>query len=668
MNIKEEINNLKKTLNNHNINYYVYDNPTISDSEYDQLLKKLEKLEIEFPEFATQDSPTQRIGGEVLDSFSTIQHRIPMQSLANAMNHSEIELFNKQLLKLLDQSENIEFVAEPKLDGLAVELVYEKGKFVYGSTRGDGITGEDITANLRTIQSIPLFINANMIPDLLEVRGEVFINYNDFKNLNKQREKNGESLFANPRNCAAGSLRQLDSKITAKRPLRIYCYAPGYIEGIKFHTQIDFLKQLPKWGFPVNPNIQLGKGINFLKEYYDNAEALKRKLDYDIDGVVFKVNSYELQERLGVRSKSPRWAIAGKLKAQQATTIIKNIVLSVGRTGAVTPVAKLNPVIVGGVTISNATLHNQDEIDRKGVRIGDTVIIQRAGDVIPEIVKVILEKRSSTSKDFHIPLKCPECLGEVCREKGDVVHRCINNHCIAKIIGGFEHFISKNCMNIDGLGINIVKLLIQKKLIFNVADLYYLKSEEISCLDGLGEKSAQNIINAINKSKKTQLSRFIHALGIRNIGQNASKILEKYFLGNLTNLMNADKNMLVSIHEFGSTMADSLVSYFNNNNNNQMIEKCINAGIVFDPVDMPIKSSISKKVFVFTGNLENISRKEAIYKIEKLGAKISSSISKNTDFVVVGEKPGNKLKKAQDLSIQILTENDFFDLLGNKLD
>ena len=664
MNIKKEIHKLKKELNQHNINYYVYDNPTISDSEYDQLLQKLENLENQSPELITSDSPTQRVGGAVLDSFSTIKHRLPMQSLSNAMNHSELELFNKQLLRLLNQSIDIEFVAEPKLDGLAVELVYEKGQFIGGSTRGDGIIGEDITENLKTIKSIPLLIHDNSVPDILEVRGEVFINYNDFKKLNEKREKLGESLFANPRNCAAGSLRQLDSKITAQRPLRIYCYAPGYIEGINFDTQIDFLQQLPKWGFPVNPNVKLGKGIEFLKSYYNEAEEFRRQLDYDIDGVVFKVNSYVLQERLGTRSKSPRWAIAGKLKAQQATTIIEDIILSVGRTGAVTPVAKLNPVLVGGVTISNATLHNQDEIDRKNIRVGDTVIIQRAGDVIPEIVKVVLEKRPSNALPFYISSICPECSSPVDRQEGDAVHRCINDDCIAKIIGRFEHFISKNCMNIDGLGINIVKLLIKKELIHDFADLFYLKIEELSCLEGLGKKSAQNIIMAIHQSKKTQLSRFIHALGIRNIGQNASKILEKHFLGDLNKLINANQDELISIHEFGITMSDSLLSYFTDDKNLKMIEKCLDSGIVFDTVDIPIESPISQKIFVFTGNLENLSRKEAILKIEKLGAKPSTSISKNTDFLIIGKKPGSKFKKAQDLDVEILTENEFLDLIN----
>ena len=664
MNIKKEIHKLKKELNQHNINYYVYDNPTISDSEYDQLLQKLENLENQSPELITSDSPTQRVGGAVLDSFSTIKHRLPMQSLSNAMNHSELELFNKQLLRLLNQSIDIEFVAEPKLDGLAVELVYEKGQFISGSTRGDGVIGEDITENLKTIKSIPLLIHDNSVPDILEVRGEVFINYNDFKKLNEKREKSGETLFANPRNCAAGSLRQLDSKITAQRPLRIYCYAPGYIKGVNFDTQIDFLQQLPKWGFPVNPNVKLGKGIEFLKSYYNKAEELRKQLDYDIDGVVFKVNSYLLQERLGTRSKSPRWAIAGKLKAQQATTIIEDIILSVGRTGAVTPVAKLNPVLVGGVTISNATLHNQDEIDRKNIRIGDTVIIQRAGDVIPEIVKVVLEKRPSNTSPFYISSICPECSSPVDRQEGDAVHRCINDDCIAKIIGRFEHFISKNCMNIDGLGINMVKLLIKKELIHNFADLFYLKIEELSCLEGLGKKSAQNIITAIHQSKKTQLSRFIHALGIRNIGQNASKILEKHFLGDLNKLINTNQDELISIHEFGITMSDSLLLYFNDDKNLKMIEKCLDAGIVFDAVDMPIESSISQKIFVFTGNLEKLSRKEAILKIEKLGAKPSTSISKKTDFLIVGNKPGSKFKKAQDLDIKILTENEFLDLIN----
>jgi len=660
MEIKSHIIKLRKKLNEHNIQYYVYDNPSISDFEYDQLLRELDNLEKENPNLITEDSPTQRIGGEPLDSFKTIQHRIPMQSLANAMDLNELIEFNAQILRVLDVKDNIEYIAEPKLDGLAVELVYEKGKFKYGSTRGDGINGEDITSNLKTIQAIPLSIGSNSIPELLEVRGEVFINHDDFLKLNKQRLVNNESVFANPRNCAAGSLRQLDSKITHQRPLRIYCYAPGTIKGLHFNSQSEFLNQLPKWGFPVNPHIKVGKGVSFLKNYYNKGESLRHKLKYDIDGVVFKVNSFDLQRELGVRSKSPRWAIAGKLKAQQATTKVLDIIISVGRTGALTPVAKLEPVKVGGVIISNATLHNQDEINKKDIRIGDTVLIQRAGDVIPEVVKVIKEKRLNTSLVYTIPEICPSCGETPDYVKGDAVLRCKNSSCIAKIKGKIEHFVSKPCMDIDGLGPKIINLLIDNNLIQDIGDIYYLKREELSNLDRMGEKSASNIITAINNSKQTYFSKFLHGLGIRNVGQNAAKILEKSFAGNMNNLISAKKNQLIAIHEVGDIMADSLIEFFNNSNNIQLINKCLDAGITFKAYEKAIISSITDTTFVFTGNLKSITRKDASSLIESYGAKASSSVSKKTDFLVYGTNPGSKYAKAKELGIKLLDETEFF--------
>jgi len=442
MEVKAHIKKLRSILNQHNIDYYVNNDPKISDIEYDKLLRELEELEVKNPQFLTIDSPTQRVGGQPLNEFKSITHRIPLQSLANAMNESELEHFDSQIMKSLNATD-VEYIGEPKLDGLAVELVYEKGEFVYGSTRGDGYTGEDITHNLKTIKAIPLSIIKDPIPDIIEIRGEVFINKSDFKLLNEHRIKNGETIFANARNCAAGSLRQLNPKVTMNRPLRIYCYAPGVIKGdIQFKSQIDFLKYIPQWGFPVNPHIKIGYGFSFIQNYYNNIELLRDTLDYDIDGVVFKVNGYELQSILGIRSKSPRWAIAGKLKAQQVTTVINDIILSVGRTGSITPVAQLKPTNIGGVTVSNATLHNQDELDRKDIRIGDTVLIQRAGDVIPEVIKVIMDKRCKDSSKFQIPSACPVCNGDVIRLEGEAVHRCINNLCLAKIKGAIEHYVS----------------------------------------------------------------------------------------------------------------------------------------------------------------------------------------------------------------------------------
>ena len=663
MESKNRIKELRLILNKHNINYYVNDNPTISDSEYDQLLRELQNLEKKHPDLLTLDSPTQRIGGTVLPEFKTITHRLPMQSLSNAMNISELENFNKQIKKLLNIDSKIEYIAEPKLDGLAVELVYENGLFVYGSTRGDGSVGEDITHNLKTIKSIPLSLNDSNPPKILEIRGEVFINKDDFDLLNKKRSKNNQPLFANPRNCAAGSLRQLDSNITMERPLRIFCYAPGVIDGIYFSSQREFLNQLPKWGFPVNPFIESGYGIDFLTDYYQRAELLRTKINYDIDGVVFKVNSYQYQSDLGIRSKSPRWAIAGKLKAEQATTIIENIIISVGRTGALTPVAQLKPINIGGVMVSNATLHNQDEINRKDIRIGDTVLVQRAGDVIPEVIKVITEKRISNSESFFIPDECPICHDITKKSEDEAVTRCINMKCYAKIKGLIEHFVSKNCLNIDGLGVKIVELLINKNLINNISDIYYLKYKDIAVLEGMGDKSAKNIIDSINKSKQTTLSRFLFGLGIRHVGQNSAKILERYSKGNIDTLINTNKNKLLDLHDIGDVMADSIIDYFSNLDNIHIINKCLAGGIQFKAVDSAIESSITNKTFVFTGNLGSLSRKNAITMIEKYGAKSSSSVSSKTDYIVAGEKAGSKLNKAIDLNVKVLTLVDFKNLM-----
>ena len=663
MEVKDHIDKLRFILNQHNIDYYVNDNPTISDYEYDTLLRQLEKLEKDNPQFLTSDSPTQRIGGVPLDEFNSITHRIPMQSLANAMNENELQHFDQKMMKSLDLK-NVEYIGEPKLDGLAVELVYEKGKFVYGTTRGDGMTGEDITHNLKTIKAIPLSILKEPIPNILEIRGEVFINKSDFKNLNNKRLKDGKTIFSNARNCAAGSLRQLDPKITMKRPLRIYCYAPGTITGeISFESQSEFLQHIPKWGFPVNPHIKTGIGFSFIKNYYNNAEQLRNNLNYDIDGVVFKVNSYMQQNSLGVRSKSPRWAIAGKLKAEQATTIVNDIILSVGRTGAITPVAQLEPIKVGGVVISNATLHNQDELDRKDIRIGDTVLIQRAGDVIPEVVKVIQEKRTHSNKRFQISNLCPICSYDVIRMQGEAVYRCTNQICPAKIKGAIEHYVSKKCMNIDGLGSKLVESLIDGKLIHDIGDLYLITANQLLSLDRMGKKSVDNILNAIEQSKKSKLSRFIHGLGIKHIGENAAKILEKHFKGNINKLMKSSKDELLSINEIGDIMADSLIAYFANMNNRELIFKCLDNGVIFLVPKESKVSKISNKTFVFTGNLSTIKRKEAVAMVENYSGKVSSSVSAKTDYVVAGDKPGSKLEKAIKNNVIILSEVDFLDLI-----
>ena len=665
MDILRQIQLLRSEINQHNIHYYVQDNPVVSDSEYDELMRKLEKLENENPTLIAPDSPTQRIGASPLSEFQSLDHRLPMLSLANAMNKDELKEFDAQVKKGLGLEADIEYAAEPKLDGLAVELVYENGMFTHGSTRGDGTTGENITQNLKTIRAIPLSLIENVpVPRILEVRGEVFITHTDFKKMNDKRLEEGEQAFANPRNCAAGSLRQLDSSITANRPLRIYCYAPGIIEGVTFQSQKELLEMLPKWGLPVNPKIEFGKGVDFLMGYYEKAEKFRNKLEYDIDGVVFKVNSFSHQDELGVRSRSPRWAIAGKLKSQQVTTTILSIEASLGRTGAVTPVAKLEPVSVGGVVVSNATLHNQDEIDRKDVRIGDIVLIQRAGDVIPEVVKVILEKRPENTTPYVIPASCPVCSHEVFRPEGESVARCQNMECPAQVKGRIDHFVSKGCMDIDGFGTKLVDQLVDKNLVKNVADIYSLNLDQLSELERMAEKSAQNIMDAITASKKSSMARFIHALGIRNVGVHAAKVLEKSFGGNLENLMNADIEALTAIHEIGGIMAESIINFFQDDTNQKVITACLQAGIQFDEVEPIQESEFTGKTFVFTGSLEKFSRKDAQSMVEKLGARASGSVSSKTDYLVAGPGAGSKLKKAEELNISIYSEDEFLELIG----
>ncbi len=664
MEIKDRIQKLRDEINEHNIHYYVHDDPLISDTEYDNILRELESLEKLQPELITLDSPTQRVGAIPLSKFDSIEHRIPLLSLSNAMNENEITQFDNQVKKGLGIDSDIEYIAEPKLDGLAVELVFENGKFSYGSTRGDGKIGEDITQNLKTILGIPMKIKSEYpIPKLLEIRGEVYINHADFERLNEVQLSEGKQPFANPRNCAAGSLRQLDSSITAQRPLRIFCYSPGIIDGSPFSTQFEFLSTIPKWGFPVNPLIEKGSGVNFLIEYIRRLENNRNSILYDIDGVVFKVNSFAKQDELGARSRSPKWAIAGKFKSQQVTTKVINIEESVGRTGAITPVAKLEPIAVGGVVVSSATLHNQEEIDKKDIRIGDTVLIQRAGEVIPEVVKVILDKRPSNTNPYILPSKCPVCQHLVTKPDGEAVTRCQNLECPAQIKKRIEHFVSKSCMDIDGFGEKLVDQLVEKKMIIRVSDIFNLSIEQLSELDRMGLKSAQNIVDAIEHSKQTTFAKFIHSLGIRNVGEHASKVLELSFEANIEKLQIASVNELTDIFEIGEIMAQSIKEFFNNSTNLDIIQNCINAGITFEEVEEILETPISGKVFVFTGSLVKLSRKKAQAMVEKLGARASSSISSKTNYLVAGHSAGSKLTKANELGIPTLTEDEFLEMV-----
>ena len=656
---------LRDQLNDHNYRYYVLDDPLISDSEYDQLFRELQKLETDNPNLITEDSPTRRVGAEPLSSFGSWTHRMPMLSLANAMNEDELAAFDTRVKKGLDTEKDLEYIAEPKLDGLAVELVYENGFFVNGSTRGDGITGEDITQNLKTITAIPLSLrkNGQKTPPLLEVRGEVFITKDGFKKLNRNQEKEALSPFANPRNAAAGSLRQLDSKITATRPLSIYCYEAGRIDGISFDTHEDFLSTLKEWGFPVNPEIQKVNNAETMVAFHRNLEAKRDSLPYGIDGTVFKVNAINQRNALGIRSRSPRWAIAGKFKAQQATTLVQNIIPSVGRTGAVTPVARLEPVNVGGVVVTNATLHNQDEIDRKDVRVGDTVLIQRAGDVIPEVVKVIPAKRPPETKTYQLPTECPSCGQEVFRPEGEVVTRCQNLSCPAQVKGRIEHFVSKGALDIDGFGEKLVDQLVDKKLILTVDDIFKLNFDDLVNLDRMAEKSALNILTAIQDSKQTTFARFVYALGIRNVGAHLSKVLEKAFVGDIEKFMNAAAEELEAIDEVGPIVAETITTFLSNCTNTDVIESCLSLGIRLKKVEEPKSLLLQGKTFVFTGALTQFSRNETKEMTEAHGGKVSGSVSKNTDFVVAGPGAGSKLKKATELNIPVLSEAEFFDML-----
>ncbi len=666
----QRINELRTIIEYHNRRYYQLDDPEISDAEYDRLMQELSRLENLFQEeIDISDSPTQRVGAPPLEKFESITHRTPMLSLSNAFTEEDIIEFDERIKRFLKTDERFCFVVEPKLDGIAVNLLYEKGYFISGSTRGDGFQGEDITQNLKTISSIPLRIsNAKGIspPDSIEIRGEVYIGKEEFRKINELRENKGEQPFANPRNAAAGSLRQLDSRITAKRPLDIFCYAMGTVDGTSFESQWKFLQTLSDWGFKVNPYVSQVKDIYACVDYFNSMTEERDRLPYEIDGIVIKVDSIALQNRLGSISRSPRWAIACKFPAIQATTIIENIAIQVGRTGTLTPVAEMKPVHVGGVTVSRATLHNLDEIEKKDVREGDTVIIQRAGDVIPEVVKVVTSKRSGKEKPFTMPARCPECGSEIVRLEGEAAHRCIGLDCPAQIKGNIKHFVSRGGMDIEGLGEKIVSQMLEKELIKDPADLYYLRKDDIMGLERMAGKSAENLLAALEASKNPPLEKFIFALGIRHVGEHVAKILARIF-SSVDEIKKTPEEFLRSIPGIGHVIAESIIIFFSQSHNSAIIGKLQRAGIT------PVKTSIEGisnhlvgKTFVLTGTLDNYTRDEARTAIESLGGKVTSSVSKNTDFVIAGKEPGSKFEKAQSLGTRILNEDEFQDLLTEK--
>jgi len=661
--LKRRVEKLREEIEYHNYRYYVLDQPEISDAQYDRLMRELEKIEQENPDLRSPFSPTQRVGAPPLEEFEIVRHTIPMLSLANAFDESEARDFDKRVKKFLGTSSDITYITEPKLDGLAVELVYEGGHFVVGSTRGDGTNGENITQNLRTIKTIPLQLMRKEIspPERLEVRGEVIMQLSKFKALNRKREEKGEPIFANPRNAAAGSVRQLDSKITAARLLEIYCYGVGEVRGHTFKTQWEILQTFPTWGLRANPNIRQCRSIEDVLEYYHDMNEKRETLPYEIDGIVMKVDRLDLQSRLGVISRSPRWALAFKFQPKQETTRIIDIKPQVGRTGALTPVAIMERVRVGGVEVSRATLHNQDEIDKKGVRIGDTVIIQRAGDVIPEVVQVVTSERTGKEKKFQMPSKCPVCGAEVIKE--EAIHRCIGLDCPAQLKGRIKHFASKRAMDIDGFGVKLIDQLVDKGLVKDVADIYYVKKEEIIALERMADKSAQNIVDAIEKSKEKPLSKFLYALGIRHVGETTAEDLARHF-PRLDDFFHLSEEDLMEVEGIGPEVAASVHQFFGDKKNKESIERLKKAGVKVIEPKTKEKGKLAGKIFVFTGTLKDFGRDEARSLVESMGGKTVSSVSKKVDFVVMGEDPGSKFDKAEELGIKTLTEEEFKKMIG----
>ena len=664
--IKKRIDSLILEINNHNYAYYVLDDPKLSDKEYDSLFRELEKLEKQYPSLVNEFSPTQRVGHPVSSGFQSYDHAVPMLSLSNAVNDSEIGDFYKRIKKWLNESE-VDFVAEPKIDGLGVSLIYKNGILERALTRGDGFKGEDITHNVKTINAIPLQLRKSVkSPSFIEVRGEIFMNISDFNELNKSRELLEEKIFANARNAAAGSVRQLDPNITASRNLSIFCYEIGGSKDIEFNNQVEMLKYLKTIGLPVNP---LSKKIKSAKEmisYHHTLESNRHHIDYEIDGSVIKVNNYNKRERLGLRSRSPRWAIAAKFKAKQAETQIVGIHLQVGRTGVITPVAQIKEVDLSGVVISSATLHNQDEIDRKDIRINDFVLIERSGDVIPKITQVIKEKRPKNTQKFSISdfsWPDPDCKIE--RVEGEAAYRCINPNCKSRVIAVLEHFCSKNAMNIEGMGPQIVKQLFEADLLNRFDDIYKIKFEDLINLDRFKDKSAMNLIDSINQSKKTTFARFLFGLGIPNVGQHISKVIDKYCKSSLEKLTELTVEEMKEIDGIGETVAIAIQEHFNNDNNKNIIKSCLQLGVEIIPTsyDTTKMRMLNQKV-VITGSFESLSRSDLKLRLEKLGATVTSSVSSKTSAVIVGKNPGSKLSKAKELSIKIVEEKDLTEFLS----
>jgi len=665
-NINKRIEILREEINSHNYSYYVLDNPEVPDSEYDRLLRELTDLEQQNPELITSDSPTQRVGATPLDSFSEVQHEVPMLSLGNAFSDQDMSDFDRRIREGVE-NENIEYAAEPKLDGLAISLLYKKGLLVRAATRGDGRTGEDVTLNIRTIDAIPLKLRGKDFPPVIEIRGEVVMPKAGFEQLNLQQIEKGEKPFVNPRNAAAGSLRQLDPKITSTRPLSFYSYGVGLIEGMtlpdKHSVMMDKLKS---WGLRINPESRVVKGAKGCVDYYENLAKKRNDLPDEIDGIVYKVDKLIFQDVMGFVSRAPRWAIARKFPAQEEMTKLLDIDIQVGRTGALTPVARLEPVFVGGVTVSNATLHNQDEIDRLDVRKGDAVIIRRAGDVIPQIVSVVKSKRSGKPRRFHLPDTCPVCGSETARFEDEAVTFCTGGlFCEAQRKEAIKHFASRRAMNVDGLGDKLVEQLVDEGLIHTIADLYHLDVERLIKLERMAEKSAKNLVASLEKSKTTTLARFVFSLGIHSIGETTAQTLANHF-ATLEKIMKADEEKLLAVPDVGPIVAENLITFFKQPHNLEVVEQLISVGINWPKIKKKSldEQPLAGKTFVVTGTLETMGRNDAKAALQELGAKVSGSVSKKTDYVVVGENPGSKATKAADLGVTILDEKAFTELLA----
>ncbi|MDY6825760.1 MAG: NAD-dependent DNA ligase LigA [Bacillota bacterium] len=655
---RERAAELRRLLEEHNYRYHVLDEPVIDDEEFDRLMKELQEIEKKYPEMQEPDSPTQRVGGKPLSAFTSLEHKVPMLGLDNAFSEEDLCDFDSRVRRLTGKEE-LDYFCELKMDGLAVSLQYEEGTFRRGSTRGDGYSGEDITANLRTIRQIPLHLPE---PLNIEVRGEVYINRLDFEKLNRQREEDGLMVFANPRNAAAGSLRQLDPRLAASRPLKLFIYGLGEHE-LSLKTQSELLSYLEKLHFPVNPNRKICRGPAAVWQYCLYWREKRKELPYEIDGIVIKVNYLDLQKSLGNTARSPRWAIAYKYPPEEKTTTVIDIQVNVGRTGAITPVAILEPVSLSGSTVQRASLHNEDLINEKDIRIGDTVIVRKAGEIIPEIIKVIKEKRKGKEKKFKMPAYCPSCGSETVRLSGEAARRCLNPSCPAQLVEKLVHFASRRAMDIDGLGPALAELLFKEGLVKDVGDLYYLTSSQLQELPGVAEKSANNLLDAIKKSKGNPLRRLLFGLGIRFIGEKAARLLAEHFV-TLEKLKEASVEEIMNVDEIGPKIAESIVSFFKTRETEPVLEKLRKAGVNFrEPLVKERESTLAGKTFVFSGSLSELTRSEAADLVEKAGGKVSSSVSGKTDYLVLGDEPGSKLQKARELNVKIIEEKEFRNLL-----